>query len=209
MVMKPSWNLPARRKKLQRVTSLECRHEFSASTNLTSMGSFLDIFFGNRARRDQSRASVSFKNWVSPVNHYGTCFGCNGSGHKTLDCRPCSGRGQRTLTCKPCEGSGKFTGVCRVCSGRGIFERQAQQCFTCRGTGRVGRNPCLRCQGRGNVKPATSEQCRACGGSGRFSAGCKRCGGSGSFTVSCNRCNGSGSFTLSCRKCGGSGWHKF
>ena len=176
------------------------------------MGVF-GFFFGNdnsnRARRDQWRPSVVGKNVISPINDYGTCFSCEGSGHKTLVCKPCDGSGKRTLTCKPCVGSGKFTGTCRACSGRGTIEHQAHQCFVCHGAGKVGNNPCRRCKGLGHVKPAVTEQCRACSGSGHFTAGCKKCGGSGSFTLTCNKCSGIGSFTVTCRKCEGSGWHKF
>lgn len=62
--------------------------------------------YSNRARRDQHSFGTSLKNLVSPVNSYGTCFSCEGSGTKTFDC-------------KPCDGTGVFTGTCRTCNGAG------------------------------------------------------------------------------------------
>jgi DnaJ-class molecular chaperone len=77
----------------------------------------------SRAQRDQYRPSVIGKNLISPINDYGTCLSCEGSGSRTLDCRACSG-------------SGTHTGQCRGCQGSGRFERPAQKCFTCDGTGK-------------------------------------------------------------------------
>ncbi len=149
------------------------------------MGLF-GFFFGdsNKDRRDRDswRPSVIAKNAISPINEYGTCFGCNGSGTRTLECRPCGG-------------TGSHNGECRGCRGTGRFERPAQPCFTCEGTGQKFGQPCRRCNGSGNFKPAISDACRKCSGSGRFSA-------------TCNKCNGARQFTVTCRKCDGSGWHK-
>ena len=150
------------------------------------MGVF-NFFFGKsdsaKAQRDQWRPSVVAKNVISPINDYGTCFACEGTG-------------QRTLECKVCVGSGQHQGVCDGCGGSGRFERPAKLCFTCQGTGMKAEAKCRSCEGTGNFKPAIADVCRRCSGSGRFSATCRKCGGAGKFTVTC-------------QKCGGSGWHKF
>jgi hypothetical protein len=150
------------------------------------MGLF-GFLFGNshrdRAQRDQWRPSVVGKNLISPINDYGTCFSCEGSGSRILECRACTG-------------SGSHAGQCRGCQGSGRFERRAQHCFTCRGTGKKFNSRCGRCDGTGEFKPAISRDCRTCSGTGKFSA-------------TCNKCDGAGRFTVTCRKCDGSGWHKF
>ena len=150
------------------------------------MPGFFGFLFGNshhdRARRDEWRPSVIGKNAISPINHYGTCFSCEGTGRKTLGCGPCHGTGQHS-------------GVCRGCQGSGRFERPALECFDCEGTGRFQGTPCRRCRGTGTHKPAISEDCRRCGGVGRFSE-------------TCRKCNGSRTFVVTCSKCEGSGWHK-
>lgn len=54
------------------------------------MGLFKFLFgqdHRSRAQRDQYRPSVMWKNLISPINDYGTCFGYEGTGHRTLDCR--------------------------------------------------------------------------------------------------------------------------
>lgn len=150
------------------------------------MGIF-QFFFGGghrpKTQRDQWRPSVFGKNLISPVNQYGTCFSCGGSG-------------SRTLQCGACNGTGTHTGECRGCHGSGRFELPAKPCFTCEGTGQKFGKPCRRCDGSGNFKPAISKLCTRCNGTGRFSDSCKKCDCRGSFTVTC-------------KKCGGSGWHKF
>lgn len=150
------------------------------------MGLF-DFFFGDshraKAQRDQWRPSVIGKNLISPINAYGTCFSCAGSGSKTLECRACTG-------------TGTHQGQCRGCQGTGRFELPAKPCFTCEGTGQKFGTRCLKCEGTGNFKPAVSQPCRKCEGKGTFSA-------------TCRKCNGRGSFAVTCRKCEGSGWHKF
>lgn len=144
---------------------------------------FFGFLFGtdsrNRARRDQYRSGTIIKNAISPINDYGTCFGCEGSGKKTLECRPCHGTGQHEGTCNGCEGSGRF-------------ERPAKPCFTCNSSGMVWGTSCRKCSGTGNFKPAISQPCRRCSGSGKFRATCRKCSGSGKFTVQCRRCGGSG-----------------
>lgn len=149
--------------------------------------SLFDFLFGNnysrRARRDQRGLGTSLKNFISPINHYGTCFSCEGSGSKSF-------------TCSCCEGTGEYCGTCNSCKGTGVFSIAAKPCLTCHGRGMVHSSKCRRCGGTGEYRPAQTESCRRCGGEGTFSASCSKCGGSGSFEVSC-------------RKCGGSGWHRF
>jgi DnaJ-class molecular chaperone len=84
-----------------------------------------------RAQRDQYSPSVIGKNLISPINDYGTCLACEGRGNRNLDCRVCSASGTRTGPCKGCQGSGRF-------------ERPAQKCFTCDGTGKKFNSPCRR-----------------------------------------------------------------
>ena len=53
-----------------------------------------DSNYSSRAKRDQDGFGTSFKNLISPINSYGTCFSCDGSGKKTLDCKVCEGSGE-------------------------------------------------------------------------------------------------------------------
>ncbi len=150
--------------------------------------SMIGFLFGDsyrdRAQRDQWRPSTMGKNLISPVNSYGTCFSCDGSGSRTLECRCCAGTGHLDWNCRKCEGTGHihFT---------------EQPCFPCHGTGR-GRQgkSCSYCHGSGIFKPAATVSCDRCKGQGKLTPGCRKCGGRGNFTVTC-------------RKCSGSGWHNF
>lgn len=139
--------------------------------------------YGDRAWRDQHKLSTIGKNIISPINDYGTCFSCGGSGSKTL-------------TCKPCSGSGKHTFSCRGCNGSGLKHFEPKICLGCQGTGRHNNKECNRCGGSGYYKPAVTVSCNRCEGTGRI-------------TQTCNKCSGSGSFNVTCLKCSGSGWHKF
>lgn len=137
--------------------------------------------YSHRAKRDQNRVRTTFKNCISPINSYGTCFSCNGSGKKTFDC-------------KKCDSTGTFTGTCRNCEGTGIFKLPAKPCLSCQSTGTRNSKSCNRCNGTGNYIKEVE---------------CRRCSGKGTFTVPCSKCDGSGDFEVDCRKCGGSGWHRF
>lgn len=68
---------------------------------------------------------------------------------------------RRHETCEDCHGSGAAPGkapvACRACAGRGQVRYQqgffsiARTCPTCRGTGSVITDPCLKCKGEGRV----------------------------------------------------------
>jgi DnaJ-class molecular chaperone len=135
----------------------------------------------SRARRDAWRPAVVGKNLVSPVNTYGTCFGCDGTGW-------------RNVACRTCDGSGEYRGECRACRGTGRFERPARPCLACRGADSGPGPPCRQCSGTGQHRPAVSEACRRCAGAGRFVASCQKCCGTGRLIVACRRCGGSGWF---------------
>ena len=89
------------------------------------------FFFGNsnkdRKDRDSWRPSVIAKNAISPINKYGTCFGCQGTGRferPALPCFSCEGTGQKFgQQCRRCNGSGNFksavSDACRKCDGSG------------------------------------------------------------------------------------------
>lgn len=123
----------------------------------------------SRAQRDQYRPSTISKNLISPINDYGTCFACDGTG-------------ERTLQCHACDGSGEHVGQCHNCGGIGQIRRAAKPCFRCQGTGKIRGKACERCQGTGNFKPAITEACRGCKGTGQFKATCRKCDGDGQFT---------------------------
>lgn len=137
----------------------------------------------SKAKRDQYRPSTIGKNLISPINDYGTCFSCDGTG-------------RRTLECKVCNGIGYHVGQCRACQGSGEYYLPAMKCFECLGTGTKYGKKCPRCQATGDFKPCITKECRNCSGTGRYSATCRKCSGSCHFTVEC-------------RKCGGSGWYRF
>ena len=121
------------------------------------------------------------KNSGSRDPSHSICFGCDGSGQRSLDCRICNGSGFHT---------GKF----HTCKGNGHFERSSQHCFGCQGTGQKLDKICRRCDGSGIFKQALSEECRSCGGSGQYIVGCRKCNGIRQYNVSCRRCNGTGQY---------------
>lgn len=167
-------------------TNLEKTNSLSESMrSRIKLGLFNFLFgtsYSSRAKRDQRGLGTTFKNLISPINNYGTCFSCNGSGAKTLDC-------------SLCDGTGTHHGACNRCNGTGTFKFPARSCPTCTGTGLFGIYRCRRCAGVGLQPPS--------------SAVCNKCHGSGAYSAMCKKCEGAGEFKVSCRKCGGSGWHRF
>jgi DnaJ-class molecular chaperone len=139
--------------------------------------------FKARSRDDQDKFFTRTKNKFSPLNTYGTCFKCEGSG-------------KVTLTCKICSGSGTFSGSCRKCEGSGTFTIPERSCLSCQGHGLVHGRTCLKCAGSGVFLPARDVQC-------------EKCDGRGNFFSSCKKCDAAGTFTVTCKKCDGSGWHNF
>ena len=137
----------------------------------------------DRAWRDQWKPGTIGKNLISPVNHYGTCFSCEGSGI-------------RSLCCHACGGTGKYSGACRGCNGTGQHHFAAQSCYACRGAGTILGTQCLKCNGTGIYRPAST-------------VACKKCSGTGKFEATCRKCQGNASWSEVCRKCNGTGWHKF
>ena len=69
----------------------------------------------SRAQRDQFSPSVIGKNLISPINDYGSCFGCEGTGIRTPECGACSGSGSHTGQCNGCQGSGRFERPVQIC----------------------------------------------------------------------------------------------
>lgn len=138
-----------------------------------------------RAQKDSYNRTYSF---FSGSPNKGTCFSCNGTGSKTVDCRGCSG-------------TGLFSRACNGCNGTGLFTSQAKPCFACNGTGKFHPHRLL--------KGVEAPMCRKCSGTGIFKATthsvCTRCHGSGNQSKSCNRCNGTGRVKLECKKCSGKG----
>jgi hypothetical protein len=60
------------------------------------MGIFNTLFgdgYSDRARRDQWKPRVIGKNCISPVNSYGTCFTCKGTGSKPFPVAVVAGGG--------------------------------------------------------------------------------------------------------------------
>lgn len=148
---------------------------------------WVQFLFGGRNRdrnqRDQWTPEVVAKNLISPLNRYGTCF-------------PCSGTGSTKLLCHACMGTGQHPGSCYRCRGKGRFERAAKVCFRCQGTGFCLGRECSKCVGTGKFQAASTEICQGCEGTGRHSSTCRRCEGLGNFTKSCKKCEGSGWFQL-------------
>lgn len=86
----------------------------------------------------------------------GDCYGCNGSGQKSLSCR--------------------------CCDGIGLVDLPAKPCFRCEGHGTVGVNACRRCDGSGVFQAERTVTCRRCEGAGEITVECRRCTGSGKYT---------------------------
>lgn len=115
-----------------------------------------------RAQRDQWKPSVIAKNLISPVNNYGTCLRCNGTG-------------KIEFWCRVCDGSGIYTRECRVCTGTGEFVLPLKPCSRCAGTGSRDSHPCGACRGSGQYTPELRQPCRQCSGSGKHQTACRRC----------------------------------
>lgn len=146
------------------------------------MGIFGKLFgetHSNRAWRDQWRPSTMGKNMISPINDYGHCFSCEGTGQKTLTCRACGGSGRHERTCLCCQGSG-------------IITKEAKKRFACQGKGRVRGKKCIKCSGTGVFRKKEEIVCSKCSGNGVIYSTCRKCEGSGAFTVPCKKCNGTG-----------------
>jgi len=83
--------------------------------------------YKNRARRDRYNPNTALKNLISPVNNYGTCFKCDGTGYKIIPakkCFTCNGTGiYHVHTCRKCSGTGEFKAekrlTCNKCDGNG------------------------------------------------------------------------------------------
>lgn len=110
----------------------------------------------------------------------GTCFGCDGTGLKSLECHKC-------------DNSGVYKGECRGCEGTGTYQPAAKNCWSCDGSGKTNHSVCGKCGGTGLWTPRP-HTCRKCSGTGLFSAKCRKCDGMGRFTVKCKRCDGTGVF---------------
>lgn len=118
-------------------------------------------FFGGvteHAKRDDGTTverryrSGLFTDYVTTTED-GDCYGCGGSGQKTLNCRNCD--------------------------GIGLVDLPAKTCFRCEGRGKSGTNACGRCNGSGVFQAERTVNYRRCEGAGEITVACKRCAGSG------------------------------
>jgi len=110
----------------------------------------INFLFGNdnraKAQRDQWNPFVVLKNAISPINDYGTCFRCEGTGRVTLECRACHGTGTHDKPCFRCQKTGKKRNKpCEKCAGTGIF---SECCRKCNGVGHFTVT-CKKCDGSG------------------------------------------------------------
>lgn len=106
-------------------------------------------------RVERRYRSGLFGDGVSTTTN-GDCYGCSGTGQKTLGCPSCAGLGQVDLPAKPC--------------------------FRCEGSGKVGSSTCRRCNGSGIFQPARTVTCRRCEGAGEITVPCRRCAGTGQYS---------------------------
>ncbi|HRM68045.1 MAG TPA: hypothetical protein PLO71_01320 [Thauera phenylacetica] len=84
--------------------------------------------------------------------------------------------------CYGCSGSGQKSVRCRSCDGIGLVDLPAKPCFRCEGRGKIGANACRRCSGSGVFQAERTVTCRRCEGAGEIAVECRRCAGSGKYT---------------------------
>jgi hypothetical protein len=116
----------------------------------------------------------------------GTCFACEGKGHKDWACRSCEGTGRYEYAAKPCN----------PCNGTGRYTFAAKRCNQCIATGDQGAIGCAKCNALRAGKPPKIMDCRKCSGTGIYAlasvAACKKCDGSRKYRPPCKKCSGSG-----------------
>jgi molecular chaperone DnaJ len=115
---------------------------------------FGDLFGGSRGGRQRSRtgpAKGSDLRYISEMSLEEAAKGLEKDIEYDTEeaCKPCSGSGAKPgtepETCTTCRGSGQ------VVSSQGFFSLQST-CPKCQGAGRVMRDPCTTCRGRGRSK---------------------------------------------------------
>lgn len=128
---------------------------FSAG-GFDDLSSIFEMFMGGGGRRSSSRTAkgndikasvtLSFEEACKgvskeiPVTRQESCIYCNGTGAKD---------GKEYTTCSSCKGSGQTRRVQQTIFGQTV---STGPCPTCNGTGRIIKEKCSACSGKGSVK---------------------------------------------------------
>ena len=120
-------------------------------------GSFGDIFGfggGGRQRRNGPRRGSDLSQYIN-LTFEEAAFGCKKKINitKTETCDECGGsgskKGTQPVTCSQCNGTGQIQQRRQTLFG---FSSVITECPTCRGKGRIIKDPCPSCRGAGNVR---------------------------------------------------------
>ncbi len=130
---------------------------FGGGAGFEDLGDIFSSFFGGgfsgrggssaqRPSRGQDQSVEIHLNFLDPIkelkkkiriNPLVTCSTCDGSGAKSVS---------DISTCTTCNGAGQYTAVQNTVLGQ---IRQTTTCHSCNGTGKMIKNPCGSCRGRG------------------------------------------------------------
>ena len=120
-------------------------------------GDIFGSFFGGGSRGERRNAprkgdDITYR---ITVTFEEAAFGCTRSiEYKRIEtCADCSGKGAKNAsdveTCSRCKGTGTVTVTQRTMFG---MMQSQKTCDTCKGRGKIIKNPCGNCRGTGNVK---------------------------------------------------------
>ncbi len=121
-------------------------------------GDIFGSFFGGGARTSERRNAPRRGDDITyrvSITLEEAAFGCKKNiDYKRIEsCGECSGRGAKSAsdveTCSRCKGSGMVTVTSRTMFG---MMQSQKTCDSCKGRGKIIKNPCTNCKGTGNVK---------------------------------------------------------
>lgn len=120
-------------------------------------GDIFSSFFGGGGSRSQRSAAIDGEDIVTrlTISFDEAVFGCEKeiTYPRVEACEDCGGtgaeKGTKPETCPTCKGSGRVTVQQQTMFGRMQSQRS---CTACRGTGKIVKNPCKNCNGKGFVR---------------------------------------------------------
>ena len=111
-------------------------------------------FGGGRSRRNGPRRGSDLSQYIN-LSFTEAAFGCKKKINitKTEKCDTCGGSGAKPgtqpVTCSQCNGTGQIQQRRQTMFG---FSNVITECPTCRGKGKIIKEPCASCRGTGNVR---------------------------------------------------------